>query len=1059
VSHAAELAGDADGAHALAQLLAALVDQGALDDALRQVVAVEGGPQALLEALTHMDHANAFAGYEQPALAIIQALLKVRETVQAAVPLKIEHVSALTASRAHLGATDAIWLCGGAVKTLDGARLLFSGAEPRLRAFLISDLADANAPAAAAFIAQAAAHGDDETNRGLVSVGVPRALVGALKLAGPGASVDLVRSCLFTLDALADAVGASALQLSKEAIKVVTASLRLWPRADFQRTGELLLAKLVEAFAGGPEERLEDAMSGLAAFHAAAADWSQVSDGDGALYYSNSVRGESSWDEPLEYVAFCAELDAIVALVDSLGDVAGIDPRAAKTLVGCLSSHSNDAAVLGRCARILNALGRDASNLNFLASLEGIEALVGILEACPADDGALLDASELLLDVVVVSAAVRARLSLREYVRVLNQACLDHMASPAALIRRCLDILADLARGNAEVIGYCYEFHVPYTAKWAVQQHLNDFAVAAACVAVVTALLTDDEARKVYCCDEVTTEFVQLLQVYVHHPAFFAKILRCMGSMSIVDACILTMTLAGAVPKVVEGMDAHMGDAKLLRTAVELFSNFGALEDLELDEQTTSLLLSGGVVEAIKRVLRAHATAGASALLAACFDALYNIGNDEAAARAITEHGLCEMTLECLDSFDFHRPLLRQCVKLLSVLTYNAFSVDRLTSIGCADALLALLKVHADDEEFVVDCLLALSNLVTRPANASLFRDKRENLQIVYGLLDVYGDNTEVIKFVLITLVRLVADDDLSRATAEDGMMHLMRATRASLDDADVLALIFELVGQLAFVKSNIRPIVAAGGLQVLLDTLGAFDDDAALVVRAMATLDSLVSADSEYACVVVERNGEALLQACITKWSSDSAVAHEGRACLLSLRAMVAQKERGRTNRAALFDRLGDDMDSARLKTEQLTVKDQDAEPSEDPLRRYRADLKNGFALKYWSKGKATNRKLLFDPDFASLVLRDAGKADLSFPLSHLRAATVSHGDGHLVRSLLGAKPRATAKTELCVCLETAADPVCFEAKTADEATRLTDAVRAMLNVRDKWPHRLASG
>lgn len=44
-------------------------------------------------------------------------------------------------------------------------------------------------------------------------------------------------------------------------------------------------------------------------------------------------------------------------------------------------------------------------------------------------------------------------------------------------------------------------------------------------------------------------------------------------------------------------------------------------------------------------------------------------------------------------------------------------------------------------------------------------------------------------------------------------------------------------------------------------------DDDPDLTVKAIATLDTLCSADLEYATVVLELNGEDLINACVRKW------------------------------------------------------------------------------------------------------------------------------------------------------------------------------------------------
>ena len=205
--------------------------------------------------------------------------------------------------------------------------------------------------------------------------------------------------------------------------------------------------------------------------------------------------------------------------------------------------------------------------------------------------------------------------------QVLNQTALDHMAN-GVLVLRCLTILGHLAFNNDEVIGYEMEVNVPYTLKWALQQHILDAKLVEIAVFTCSSLLTENEEQKAYVCDQLTPEFVEALKLYAAEASFFTKTMRCMGNMSIVDACILTMTAAGSVPLVVAGMDVHMDDSKVLRTAVELFSNFGATEDDDMDEQATTYLIDGGAIGAIKKVLAEHASANDATLLTACFDAL-----------------------------------------------------------------------------------------------------------------------------------------------------------------------------------------------------------------------------------------------------------------------------------------------------------------------------------------------------------------------------------------------------------------------------------------------------
>lgn len=373
------------------------------------------------------------------------------------------------------------------------------------------------------------------------------------------------------------------------------------------------------------------------------------------------------------------------------------------------------------------------------------------------------------------------------------------------------------------------------------------------------------------------------------------------------------------------------------------------------------------------------------------------------------------------------------------------------------------MAAHANDEEFVVDCMLSLSNLVTVGENARVFLDK-SHLKTVFELLDVYDGNAEVVKFVLITLVRLAADDELSKATAEDGMSHVMRATANFVEDAEVLKLIFELLGQLAFVPSNNRALVSAGGIKVLLNTMETFDDDPELIIKTITTLDNLVSSNIEYASVVLERDGEGLLKGCIDKWSHDPSVVDAGQKALLSIQAMLAQKEKGRTNRAALFARLGEDMDESKLKTERLKVKDQEKEPVEDPLWKYREMLKSGTPFNEWIDGKKFNRKILVNGDFDAVLTRGPKAADsivTRVALKKIKQCDLGNGSGHMVKGMLSSKKKPGAKAELCFVVKApdGSDLICGECKTKDDAKRVREALQTVLKVDEYWPHRLISG
>jgi hypothetical protein len=89
---------------------------------------------------------------------------------------------------------------------------------------------------------------------------------------------------------------------------------------------------------------------------------------------------------------------------------------------------------------------------------------------------------------------------------------------------------------------------------------------------------------------------------------------------------------------------------------------------------------------------------------------------------------------------------------------------------------------------------------------------------------------------------------------AEKGCRLFMDMVATFIEDSEVVANLFALLGQLAFIKSNLKSIVQYGGIKMLLDTMLVFGDDELLMISAVRTLDNIVSADEEFANIVIEK-------------------------------------------------------------------------------------------------------------------------------------------------------------------------------------------------------------
>jgi hypothetical protein len=270
---------------------------------------------------------------------------------------------------------------------------------------------------------------------------------------------------------------------------------------------------------------------------------------------------------------------------------------------------------------------------------------------------------------------------------------------------------------------------------------------------------------------------------------------------------------------------------------------------------------------------------------------------------------------------------------------------------------------------------------------------------------------------------------------------------------------------------------------------------DASLMRKAVGMMDNVVSADEEFADIVLEKGGRSLVaavqalhrpgapngQGSAEGEEGDAEVADACESCLLSMDAMAKQKEQAqasKTGRAALFARLG--ADAVNLGNGPLSVgragrtgtistgSDAEPEPSEDPLRECRALLAKGVALKGWAKGVPSDQNLYVPLEFNSVIVRDTAgvrsKAGVRIPLRNIDKVVAGKGEGHVKK---GAVFGGGSKDNLEQCLVLLDKPkagtfgggkelACLSFTTEAECALWTEALARLLQTSRCWPHRL---
>eukprot|EP00616_Rhizochromulina_sp_CCMP1243_P018529 CAMPEP_0118996622 /NCGR_PEP_ID=MMETSP1173-20130426/60396_1 /TAXON_ID=1034831 /ORGANISM="Rhizochromulina marina cf, Strain CCMP1243" /LENGTH=338 /DNA_ID=CAMNT_0006948025 /DNA_START=8 /DNA_END=1020 /DNA_ORIENTATION=+ len=250
---------------------------------------------------------------------------------------------------------------------------------------------------------------------------------------------------------------------------------------------------------------------------------------------------------------------------------------------------------------------------------------------------------------------------------------------------------------------------------------------------------------------------------------------------------------------------------------------------------------------------------------------------------------------------------------------------------------------------------------------------------------------------------------------AAQGMFVFMKAVAEHLEDTQLLAIIFELFGELAFILDNLQTIIHFGGLKLVCDTIELYQHDGLLLVKAMQTLDNLISAQAEYAFVAERRGVDRMLTDIMNTYAQDPQVLSVAETTKLSLQAQlrVADRDNAKTHKAFLYARLGRqyvNLENSRGKKRVSILRD-DYGSVVDPLQEYREFLSQGVAVKVYVRGQTVAKVIRPSSAWDALLLRDEGqRTSLSqivpprVLLKNIGSIEPGAGKGHARRGLLAA-------------------------------------------------------
>jgi len=1052
LSQAVSLIGTEGGAKAIASILSDIDDPRALATTLEQICQKEGGLNALVDAMGALGPPD-FGGKAILIQAIIKAIIDQRSAEIPSI-LTVQSIDQLAVlSAAFNVCPDAVILMESAGESPEGINWLANvdGCFDALVKSLASDNL-MSAQMAASLFSKIIALNDPAILEKMKQAGVANALLMSLKDPKNLEDEIFAQNALYSLRTMADLIGVAEMGIGKEGIQIIQSSSYQHSGHDYiQDTTAALLAHFTQAFAGGTEALLEDRLRNLANVHADAAHWQQVVSEDGTSYFYNSATGESSWEQAAEHFQLENELASILDLVNTLdGNLRDLDVSCASSLVNCIGTHGRDAGVMGKIFGVLSSLCQDDTSASALAQNGNISDIIDSMQFHISDPTMM----EQAIDIINSMSAfdhLKGSLSTLEYITTINNTVWTHVTVQKLVLKGC-KILHQLSADNELVIGFEMQVNVPSTMKQVMINHAEDPTVIKEAFITIGNLLGGDDDNKELCCQECCDEIVQAVERWHIDGDLFEIMLKTMGNMSLDDESILIMVAKRATEKIVQGMQVHPDDEEILKLAIMVISNFGAINDEEKDALATEYIINEGGTVAITDVIAKH---GKSVpILEAAMEALFNLGNDVDAAIDLSKLGVMELTMNTISSFDYEVELLSWAIKFLSVFTYAEVTLDKFAALNGVEVLLKVISSKMEDEEFLQDAMLTLSNALVHEAN-QVNLQKLDGIGVLLLAMDLYNHNPNLVKYVIAALNRLCTNDEVSNSVAEQGMHVFMKAVQANLDDTALLSLIFELFGQLAFVKENIKLIVQHGGIKIFLQMMEVYGDDEELMCQTLNTLDNVASADEEYAAILIEKKGEEKIKEVLQQHPNDARVKMAGDSTLLSMTAMSKMKEQegSKVGRGALFARLGNVVE-IKKGTEQ--VKEIEVAPDGDPLEEHRKFLRAGSELSVYEEGSKLNKHMFVAMDWQSIWVKDTSsktKVAKRLYLNKLKNITAGFGSGHYKKSK---KTSASEEKSLFVDSLNDNSKVAIECKTKEERDQWVVSLQILLKVARQWPQKL---
>lgn len=470
-------------------------------------------------------------------------------------------------------------------------------------------------------------------------------------------------------------------------------------------------------------------------------------------------------------------------------------------------------------------------------------------------------------------------------------------------------------------------------------------------------------------------------------------------------------------------------------TAILACSVMDALGDVAPDSpQVQAKLTEDGGIQATIALLHSHAHSS-DVIIAVC-GALSGLLMDGGVVQGLHDTGvpLAQPLVDALLAFEWDVEVVTACFNaMIGAVDCDDVSAA-LLSAGVLERAIDAMDTYAE-EELVVFALAVLTRVCE--IEESLERvNARDGMRVLFHVLAAWSVRSKaVVKGSFRLLQRLTVDSSLVQSLANDGMDVFMGGMDAQMQHPDVLERGLQIIAELALSQNTFASILQNSGVQRITAAITQHPDDVNVGVEAIIALERIAMVSLEACEVVLDEGGKELVAGVMELHPTDKDIQVHGKSTIATMDALTSLRD------------VGDKVSGGAVSGDSAETSARDE--LLEKFTQQRSALLSGNAMLKWDKKGPKSVIVRCTEDFKSLLWLNVKTGQKLGAMDVAMFTGVTQGPGALHSKRAAGVYRAkTATPECCFWVDSPRRQLYFETTAAPQADRWASTLQLLIDV-----------